>query len=97
MIMNKDLTLVFSSYQSQHLLKKILSQFHNNYKIIIIENSQDLNVKLSLEKKFNNVEVIVPDENLGLAKSYNLGIKKAKISRLLSSVFIDIPERNILQ
>jgi GT2 family glycosyltransferase len=89
--MNKDLTLVFSSYQSQHLLKKILSQFHNNYKIIIIENSQDLNVKLSLEKKFNNVEVIVPDENLGLAKSYNLGIKKAKTNY----VFLNNPDMKI--
>ena len=89
--MNKDLTLVFSSYQSQHLLKKILSQFHNNYKIIIIENSQDLNVKLSLEKKFNNVEVIVPDENLGLAKSYNLGIKKAKTKY----VFLNNPDMKI--
>ena len=88
MNMNKDLTLVFSSYQSQHLLKKILSQFHKNYKIIIIENSQDLNVKLSLEKKFNNVEVIVPDENLGLAKSYNLGIKKAKTKY----VFLNNPD-----
>ena len=43
--MNKELTLVFSSYQSQHLLKKILAQFDNKYKIIIIENSLDFKIK----------------------------------------------------
>lgn len=76
--MNKELTLVFSSYQSQHLLKKILAQFDNKYKIIIIENSLDFKIKNFLEKKFKSVEVIIPKKNLGLAKSYNLGIKKAK-------------------
>ena len=53
--MNKDLTLVFSSYQSQHLLKKILLKFDRKYKIIIIENSLDKNIKKFLENKFKNV------------------------------------------
>ena len=49
--MNKDLTLVFSSYQSQHLLNKILTQFENKYKIIIIENSMDISIKKKIRKK----------------------------------------------
>ena len=76
--MNKDLTLVFSSYQSKHLLQKILKRFQNKYKTIIIENSLDIKIKVFLEKKFKNTEVIIPKENLGLARSYNLGFKKAK-------------------
>ena len=51
MSINKDLTLVFSSYQSLYLLKKILRKFHNKYKIIIIENSLDKKIKNFLEKK----------------------------------------------
>ncbi len=86
--MNKELTLVFNSYQSQHLLKKILSRFHNRYKIIIIENSLDKKVKTLLEKKFKNTEVIIPKKNLGLAKSYNLGIKRAKTK----FVFLNNPD-----
>ena len=89
--MNKDLTLVFSSYQSYHLLKKILKQFHNKYKIIIIENSLDKKIKNNLEKRFNNTEVIIPNKNLGLAKSYNLGIKKAKTK----FVFLNNPDMEI--
>ena len=89
--MNKELTLVFSSYQSQYLLKKILVQFDNKYKIIIIENSLDFKIKNFLEKKFKSVEVIIPKKNLGLAKSYNLGIKKAKTK----FVFLNNPDINI--
>ncbi len=89
--MNKDLTLVFSSYQSLNLLKKILSRFHNKYKIIIIENSLDKKIKISLEKKYNNTEVIIPEKNLGLAKSYNLGIKRAKTK----FVFLNNPDMEI--
>ncbi len=76
--MNKDLTIVFSSYQSQHLLEGFLKDFDGKYKIIIIENSLDRSIKKKLESKFKSVEVIIPNKNLGLAKSYNLGIKKAK-------------------
>ena len=89
--MNKELTLVFSSYQSQHLLKKILAQFDNKYKIIIIENSLDFKIKNFLEKKFKSVEVIIPKKNLGLAKSYSLGIKKAKTK----FVFLNNPDISI--
>ena len=91
--MNKDLTLVFNSYQSQNLLKKILSRFHNQYKIIIIENSLDKKIKFLLEKKFKNTEVIIPKSNLGLAKSYNLGIKRAKTK----FIFLNNPDMEITQ
>ncbi len=89
--MNKELTLVFSSYQSQHHLKKILSRFHNKFRILIIENSLDKKVKKQLEKKFNNIEVIIPKKNLGLAKSYNLGIKRSKTK----FVFLNNPDMEI--
>ncbi len=89
--MNRDLTLVFSSYQSKHLLKKILKRFQNKYKSIIIENSLDTKIKIFLEKKFKNTEVIIPKENLGLARSYNLGFKKAKTEY----VFLNNPDMEI--
>ena len=58
--MNKDLTIVFSSYQSQNLLKQILKAI-NTYKVIIIENSCDSLIKKNLEEEFNNVEVVIPE------------------------------------
>ena len=94
--MNKELTIVFSSYQSQHLLVKILKQFYRKYKIIIIENSLDLKVKESLEKKFKGIEVVIPKKNLGLAKSYNLGIKKTKTKFIfLNNPDLEIDDKSI--
>ena len=89
--MNKDLTIVFSSYQSQHFLKKNLKQLKDKYKIIVIENSLDLKIKKKFEAEFKNVSVIIPKKNLGLAKSYNLGIKKAKTQ----FVFLNNPDIKI--
>ena len=94
--MNKELTIVFSSYQSQHLLVKILKQFYRKYKIIIIENSLELNIKESLEKKFKGIEVVIPKKNLGLAKSYNLGIKKTKTKFIfLNNPDLEIDDKSI--
>jgi hypothetical protein len=48
--MNKMITLVFSAYQSRHLLIKIIGKLDKNYKIIVIENSLDYKLKNDLEK-----------------------------------------------
>ena len=55
--MNKELTIVFSSYQSQHLLKKILYQFNKKYKIIIIENSLDIKIKKFSKKNIKMLKL----------------------------------------
>ncbi len=89
--MNNDLTLVFSSYKSEHLLNKILNQLKNKYQTIIIENSCDVRIKKRLEDNFKNINVVIPKKNLGLAASYNLGIKKAKTKL----VFLNNPDLNI--
>ena len=77
--MNKLLTIVFNSYYSKKNLYRVLKSL-KKYPIIIIENSLDADLKSELEKKYKNVKVVIPKENLGLAKGYNLGIKKAKTS-----------------
>ena len=89
--MNKELTIVFISYQSQHLLNRILKQLHKKFKIIIIENSLDINIKKKLEKNYKGVKVIIPESNLGLAKSYKLGIDKSKTK----FVFLNNPDIEI--
>ena len=94
--MNKHLTLVFSSYHSQHLLNKVIKKLPKSYKIIVIENSIDPKVKISLEKKFNNVEVIIPEFNQGLARSYNMGIEKAKTQYVfLNNADLEIENNSI--
>ena len=60
--------------------------------IIIIENSRDFTFKNKIEKEFNNVKVIVPDENLGFGKAVNIGIKEAKTNM----VFLTQPDVKLI-
>ena len=89
--MNKELTIVFSSYASEKLLNKILKSIDRNFKSVVIENSLNKEVKKNLEKRFKNVKVIIPKNNLGLAKSYNIGIKNSKTKY----VFLNNPDIEI--
>ena len=77
------LSVIVISFQSNHLLKKILSNFKKKHQIIIIENSMIQSTKM-LEKKFRNVNVVIPRENLGYAKAFNLALKKCKNNFVLT-------------
>ena len=46
-----------------------------NIKIVVVENSKNRILKNKLEKKYSNVEVIIPQENLGNGAGINYGIK----------------------
>ena len=85
--MVESLTIVFNSYYGEKSIKKAL-KYLKKFKIIIIENSLDKRIKETIEKKYKNAKVIIPKENLGLAKGYNLGIKLAKTK----FVFLNNPD-----
>ena len=72
----KNITFVIVSFKSNHIIEKCIKSIKPNVKVIIVENSDDINVKSYLEDKFSNVEVIIAKENLGYAKGNNLGISK---------------------
>lgn len=69
------LSVVIPSFFSSHLIKQRVQEINENYEIIIIENSLDINLKKNLEKNYNNVRVIIPKKNLGWGKAANLGIR----------------------
>lgn len=88
--MDNSLTIVFNAYHSEFSLSKVLRNLRN-FKVIIIENSRDFNLKKKLEKKYKNVEIIIPDQNLGIAKGYNLAVKRSKTKY----VFLNAPDIKI--
>ncbi len=79
-----NLSAVIVSYKSENLIKKILSKLSKLNKVIIIENSQQKNLKERLEKKYKNAKVIIPTKNLGYAKAFNLGFKMCKTDYVLT-------------
>ena len=85
------LTLIFGAYFSHKHIYRICKKINKKFKIIVIENSLDREFKKEIEKKYKNTSVILPDGNVGLAKSYNIGIKKSKTKY----VYLNCPDMSI--
>ena len=72
-----NLSVIIVAFKSGHLLEKLILSIPKNYEITIIENSLDSEIKNKYEKH-ENVKVIIPKENLGYGKSFNLGLEISK-------------------
>lgn len=80
------------SFFSSKLVKERINEIDIKTQIIIIENSQNRDLKEELEKNHNNVKVIIPEKNLGWAKAINLGIKLIKTK----FIFITQPDVKLI-
>ncbi len=74
----QDLTIVITSFNSQEKIFDCLKGINPNIRIIIIENSNDNELKEKVEKLYNNIEVILSKENLGYGKANNLGLSQVR-------------------
>ena len=72
----KKITFVIVSFKSSHIIEKCIRSIKSSIKIIVVENSDNIEVKNYLENKFLNVEVIIAKENLGYGRGNNLGLSK---------------------
>ena len=86
-----NLSIVIVSFKSSHLIEKHIEQIDKKNQIIIIENSLDFEVKKKLEKAHENVEVIIPEKNLGYGTAINVGIEKS----INNFVFCMVADLNI--
>ena len=91
MIWNKSVTLVFGAYFSHKHIYRICKSINKKFKIIVVENSLDKKFKQNIEKKYSNAKVIIPKSNVGLAKSYNIGIKNSKTKY----VYLNCPDMSV--
>ena len=72
-----DITVVFVSFKSGHIIETPISAINKNIKIFVIENSRDEKLKYELENKYQNVSVFIPEENKGNGAGINEGLKLA--------------------
>jgi N-acetylglucosaminyl-diphospho-decaprenol L-rhamnosyltransferase len=73
-----QITIVITSYKSEEKIFKCLKSVNNQCKVIVIENSQNISFKKTIEASFTNVECFIVGQNLGYAKGNNLGLSKVK-------------------
>ena len=79
-----DLTIVIVSFKSGDILHRCIKSIDKKYPIIVVENSQNIKFKEELEKKYSNLECILPEKNLGYGAGNNLGIKNSKTKYVLT-------------
>ena len=70
----KDITFVIVSYKSESTLYDCLDSLPNETKKIIVENSNNINLKKDLINKYDNIEVIL-SKNIGMGAGNNIGLK----------------------
>ena len=56
----------------------VIKRLYKFYKIIIVENNNDILFKKKISLKFKNVEVLLPKKNLGFGGGNNFATKKVK-------------------
>ena len=76
--MSKNLTVIITTFKSDSKIVNCLNSINSQIKVIVVENSNSESFKVNIEKKFFNVECILPGENLGYSKANNLGLLKVK-------------------
>ena len=77
-MLKNDLTIVINTFNSDEKIYSCLNSINPDYKILVIENSNNFKFKEVLEKKYLNVICELTGENLGYAKGNNLGLSKVK-------------------
>ena len=75
---SKELTVVIVTFKSEGKILDCLNSIGDQANIIVVENSQNIDFKNNLEKKFSNLKCILTGENLGYAAANNIGLKKVK-------------------
>ena len=73
-----EISIIITSFQSEDKINACLNSINNLCQVIIVENSNNLEFKKNIERKFSNVNCILTGENLGYGKANNIGLKKAK-------------------
>ena len=74
----RDITIIITSFKSDEIIRNCLNSIGRQYQVILVENSNNLELKKSIEREFTNVECILTGENFGYGKANNVGLKKVK-------------------
>jgi len=84
--MKKDyinkISLILITYKSDKIIKKFVKKIPKNLKTIIVENSNNFDLKEKLEKKYNDIKVYLKINN-GVSSSLNFAVKKIKTDYFL--------------
>ena len=97
--MNKkftDLTVILVSFKSDEQITRLVSKIDKRIKIIIVENSLNKDFKNFIEKKYENIKVLIPRSNKGWGSAINYAIKKIRSKYIMTlDCDVSITSKNI--
>ena len=76
----KDITFVIVTFHSEKVIFDCLDSLPEDSKKIIIENSNNFNLKDTLEKKYTNIDVPIEISNIELKKDNDVPINSLNAS-----------------
>ena len=82
-ISRQNLTIVIVTFKSEKVIHQCIQSIDSEIKIMVIENSNNIQFKEELENKYMNVSCLLTSKNLGMGAGNNIGIKKAKTDFVL--------------
>tara|TARA_B100000941_G_scaffold254033_1_gene202020 strand:+ start:325 stop:1164 length:840 start_codon:yes stop_codon:yes gene_type:complete len=73
---SKNLTIIINTFKSEDKIFSCLDSIDSIFKVLVIENSNNDELKKKIESLYSNVQCILTGKNLGYAKGNNLGLSK---------------------
>ena len=74
-ITRQNLSVIIVSYKSDYVIENCINSIHSEIEIVVVDNSNNDQLKEKIETKYRNVKYILSKENLGMGAGNNLGIK----------------------
>ena len=74
-ITRQNLSVIIVIYKSEHVIENCINSIDSEIEIIVVDNSNNDQLKKKIETKYKNVRCILSKENLGMGAGNNLGIK----------------------
>ena len=71
----ENLEILTVTFKSEHIIESCLSQIDTNFKITIVENSDNLDFKKKMEER-KNVKCILANENIGFSRTKKQSTEK---------------------
>ena len=77
-----EITIVIITYKSRGIIYDFIKKIPSTMKIMIIDNSQDYELKKDIEEKYKNISVYLKENN-GVSSALNYAVKKIKTKYFL--------------
>ena len=77
-----DITIIIITYKSEKIIYDFINKIPSNLKTIIVENSQNNDLKKNIEENYKNINVHLKENN-GISSSLNFAVEKVKTKYFL--------------